>query len=992
MPIFPRVVQFALPRTALAVRSFFARPPHVLLTTEDVLRDEALAIHDTPLNDVTGAPLTGKALNRALNDLNAGALCLSGGGIRSASFALGVLQALAVHPRPNGAGPGAPRAGESLLSKFHYLSTVSGGGYIGSWLSAWVMRAGFATVWRKLTDRRDLPQNEADEIAWLRTYSNYLTPKLGVTSADTWAALATILRNLLLNWLVMLPVLCAALIGLKMLALVMVWFGRYTAGTDEPNILLDNPVNLVALVGLLLLVLALAFGTRNRPTRGDSRATLRDVIIRDVLPSVVGLMLLVTALLPSYLHDVIENHHPVFALSRAALWVAVVVGGALVFGLGWLASLCYPRTGKEMVGDFVAYIVAGAIAGGIAAVGIHYAHVAFLAMYIHGVPYEILLLIFGVPWGLLALLVADVIFVGLTSFEADSDSDREWLARVAGIMIVAALVWLVAMVLAFVGSILATDLWHWFKAAIAPAGGISGVIVWILGKSSLTSAATAAKQSKQPGFKKLLTDLVFAVAAAVFAVALVVLVSALIDKILLPTPFLNSAAFHEKVPDSGFAEFPSDLRRLVYGLIAVAVVGFVASKCVNINRFSLHALYRNRLIRAFLGASHAAAQRRPNPFTGFDERDNIPVWQLWPDRPANQQPDDAGSAWQPFHVINMALNIVSTKKLAWQERKAETFTVSPLHSGTACGRVGDAYPGTFRLSSEYGDQNGISLGTAMAISGAAASPNMGYLSSPSLAFLLTLFNVRLGWWLGNPANEDDKIWTSAGPRIAVKPLLNEMIGNTTDDATYIYLSDGGHFENLGLYEMVRRRCRLIVVSDAGCDPDYEFDDLGNAVRKIGLDLGVTIRFRGLSRLKPRRADDETCCCAHGAAAGNANAALPPHADPPPPFHALGLIEYPQADDGGEPGIVVFVKAGYHPERIFNAGVRNYAAANPDFPHQGTGNQFFSESQFESYRALGFEIMDELLNSVIRRLPNPGLPTIPAIVQRLRDDWRAETMP
>ena len=65
-----------------------------------------------------------------------------------------------------------------------------------------------------------------------------------------------------------------------------------------------------------------------------------------------------------------------------------------------------------------------------------------------------------------------------------------------------------------------------------------------------------------------------------------------------------------------------------------------------------------------------------------------------------------------------------------------------------------------------------------------------------------------------------------------------MFGLTTDDRPYVYLSDGGHFENLGLYEMVRRRCRFIVVSDAGCDPDFVFEDLGNAVRKIAIDLGI----------------------------------------------------------------------------------------------------------------------------------------------------------
>ncbi len=220
-------------------------------------------------------------------------------------------------------------------------------------------------------------------------------------------------------------------------------------------------------------------------------------------------------------------------------------------------------------------------------------------------------------------------------------------------------------------------------------------------------------------------------------------------------------------------------------------VGAVASWFVNINRFSLHALYRNRLIRAFLGASHTE-QRKPNPFTDFDEVDNLRVWQLWPPKDGGNWPAVRGNDWQPYHVINMALNIVSTKRLAWQERKAEAFVVSPLYSGTACGKSPDAngvlqYQGAFRPSDEYGDSKGISLGTALAISGAAASPNMGYNSSPTLAFLLTLFNVRLGWWLGNPSEDNPNVYGAEGPRIAIAPLLNEMIGNTTDESKYVYL-------------------------------------------------------------------------------------------------------------------------------------------------------------------------------------------------------------
>ena len=147
----------------------------------------------------------------------------------------------------------------------------------------------------------------------------------------------------------------------------------------------------------------------------------------------------------------------------------------------------------------------------------------------------------------------------------------------------------------------------------------------------------------------------------------------------------------------------------------------------------------------------------------------------------------------------------------------------------------------------YGGEDGISLGTAMAISGAAASPNQGYISSAPLAFLMALFNVRLGWWLGNPGRSGKVTHKYDGPRNALVPFFSELLGMTSDTNKYVYLSDGGHFENLALYEMVRRRCRFIVVSDAGCDPDFEFEDLGNAVRKIEIDLGVPINLYGLEQ-------------------------------------------------------------------------------------------------------------------------------------------------
>src|SRR5260370_29399058 len=139
------------------------------------------------------------------------ALCISGGGIRSATFALGALQSMADH---------------GFLTEFDYLSTVSGGGYVGSWLTAWIQRAGgLAQVSPQLKRNAAKPLPPApDPIQHLRDYNNYLTPKLGLFSADTWTIVATVIRNMILNWLVLVPLLLFAL-AIPRLMVSLVTFG-----------------------------------------------------------------------------------------------------------------------------------------------------------------------------------------------------------------------------------------------------------------------------------------------------------------------------------------------------------------------------------------------------------------------------------------------------------------------------------------------------------------------------------------------------------------------------------------------------------------------------------------------------------------------------------------------------------------------------------------------------------------------------------------------
>ena len=133
----------------------------------------------------------------------------------------------------------------------------------------------------------------------------------------------------------------------------------------------------------------------------------------------------------------------------------------------------------------------------------------------------------------------------------------------------------------------------------------------------------------------------------------------------------------------------------------------------------------------------------------------------------------------PLHVINTALNVVATKNLAWQQRKAESFTFSPVSCGSW--RLG------YVPTTVYGGSRGLRVGTAMAISGAAFNPNMGYNSSPLVTLLMTFFNTRLGWWLPNPiwpalqgwdlkGRRTEKFLHRNGPTLALVPLLDEALG------------------------------------------------------------------------------------------------------------------------------------------------------------------------------------------------------------------------
>jgi hypothetical protein len=898
-----------------------------------------------------------KSFYRSLNKMRHAALCCSGGGIRSATFCLGVIQALAdcdvssaskVATYGTTAGnvtaatsnafrkisdDASPKPENSLLGRFHYLSTVSGGGYVGSWLSSWRSRDDFATVVRNLIGRPSGGDVEPPEISWLRAYTNYLTPRVGVASADAWSAVAIIVRNLILNWLIILPVVCIVLLALKIIASASVWVAE--AGDKWAVIA-------IAAVGVACLIVAQSFTTGYRPSRRapGSNASEPLFLVRNFIWAFIA-AIAGTILLSSYYFALHMNKGwtgltslRAFAklhdVGTAKVVAAAAVAGLLIYAAGWIAGLPSKRDWR----DFTQWAASGLIYGALVGLGAYLYHLlqsSQAAMPLDRRYTSLLVpIIFGVPWMLMSQLAAESVFVGLASYDVDADADREWLGRTAGWLATGAIIWALTAFLVFAGDY-AVHYAVISMRGLVPAGGLAGIVTALLGKSSLTPARQG---EKGQGFTGEICNIALKIAGPLFVAALLIVLSVALDRLLLADSLV--VLLRSKEPP----QIGEILPWLALGFGIALAVSVLASYWVNVNRFSLHSVYRNRLIRGYLGASRQ--ERTPDQFTGFDSKDNIRLDKLWPPKAGS-----AAISRSLFHIVNITLNVVSTKRLAWQERKAEPFTVSPLHCGSA-------YLG-YRLSKDYGDRpgrGGISLGTAMAISGAAVSSNMGYYSSPSLTLLLSLFNVRLGWWLGNPGKAGDRTYQTDGPTFAAIPLLAETFGLTTDQRPYVYLSDGGHFEDLGLYEMVRRRCRFIVVIDAGADAKYAFEDLGNAVRKIYIDLGIPIEFQGLEQLRNRPTHKVVRREAGGVGE------LPSVTIP---YYAIGKIDYACADGdepGCEKGLILYIKPAYHGTE--GAGIISYATAHSAFPHETTVDQWFTESQFESYRSLGREITSDVL--------------------------------
>lgn len=973
-----------------------------------------------------------KIFEEALFNEKLSALCLSGGGIRSASFCLGVLQALSKN---------------KMLTGFDYISTVSGGGYIGGWLSAWASREdkderkGIKAVedalWKNSTSSSNNEFNEiftnreCNEIINLRKYTNFLSPRIGFMSLDTRVFWITYLRNLFLNSLLFIPASLAFLAIVKFVSIFILYIASSNYLKYPHSYFFQFEwLNLIIVAYFMLHVLLCCEMMQSRVSARDQSDSVKSRIHKLIaLISKVEILKFVPYPLfrifgwrkipqqnktpdpqsdSMFLTDVKLNftlYYAVIGITSAGImtspgfsriitcemtniwesyyFCSLVISSGLIWLVAFLIAWSVQREPLEKNGaiDRKFKLIGAIIVGGMASGAIFFFGFFILNGNIHGVnvfenfsnlitsdyctnKYNSHFENYGsmiesyrpvIYFGPLILIAAD--FVGSAIFSAvistipDMDDLQEWSARMLAWLFMLGGCWLLFSLIAiqpdwsYIPFI--SDLLKFFDSIFIDRLGMpdyldkvsiififaSGIFAVIYGKSSKTSAAPQANNDKYGQISKALALL----GGGIFLFMISLKLSEAFDNVVFSDNLFSKiiSDFHNdllnlepKQVDDNFFHFPGHigdkLSRIFMAFIILTGLAGLTSWFININSFSLHRYYRNRLIRSFLGSVNS--KRNPDKFTDFDQNDNISMSKLTHN--------------SPLLIINAALNLLKDENLSWQERKSSSFTFSRLFCGNKDTGYRPSGPSK-KNNTEPGYGEDISLGTAMAISGAAVSPNMGYNSSPVITFLMTLFNARLGWWLGNPKHDS---WTKIGPSFAIYYYIRELFGLTNDHCDYVYLSDGGHFENLGAYEMIRRCCRTIVIVDAGCDPDSKFEDLGKFIRLARIDFNVEITFNREFKLTD----------------GEIQHFAPTHPleHKCPPYCLVGEIEYRNIESRGT---IIYIKPGVHGDEPQD--VRSYHAQHPVFPHESTSDQFFSESQFESYRKLGLHIGSKVFKAI-----------------------------
>jgi hypothetical protein len=1017
-------------------------------------------------------------------------LALSGGGIRSASFNLGVLQGLAE---------------QKVLWIFDYLSTVSGGGFVGAWWSAWLSRAerqpgsvfpadeelepdrrqatarllgangapvpGLPDAARKEADRPEASRiaRRNDPIHFLRIFSNYLTPRVGALSSDTWRLIAWYTRSLLFTWLALMPLFCAAVLiaqvfylsnprvakaflcalspteaasrstavrgqecfgagtpetgkfctaeDTKMcydeslatrldhlrkplalflaacVTLALLWLGHSSARfgltitgmgllvvlgslvlrhfRTGPSSGFPWSVALVVL-GTTLLHLYQSFQKYQREpakvaaevrasvtaTAGEHRSWLtRQLAI--VLK--VGTFVLLVLLVAGFAHDVVwflfsgSDSALMPAVRRAGGWggLLLVVGCAAYTVMKALpSSTAGKASAPGKLGQVLLAVAPPLVLIALAlAFGVLSRALLVKTMFL---PANVLILANAAAW--IALL--EVVFAIFESYNdptsAPDEGSFSWrrfvpdpILRLIGkertshsgekrpwYLMFSPRGW--ARVTAAAGfttvmSLASNGAWNGLKVAVRTAydfdkiNQLAATFVAVAVLASVIGVSWARRTWKIAlGSARPVVLLGIASASAVLCL------------------LANGGIANRVHSNPTLAPMLAALLWIALLVGGVIGIGWLADP----NLLSMHGFYMSRLTRAYLGASNTA--RDNEEITDAAPGDDVKLTDLW-----------NHSEGGPYHLVNTTLSLVGGSDLATSQRSAENFVMSKYHCGSA--RAG------YRCTAEYMSGE-LTLGTAAAISGAAVSPTMGSKTpSAALSLLLSLMNVRLGFWAPTPSG---RRWNEPHARLWPFYLLRETLANTGQIGTYCYLTDGGHFDNTGIYALVERGCRYIVFCDCGADPAFGFEDIGTAIRRCRIDFGteITLDIEGYARRNPDDLKSRRHFVRGTIVYQDAH---------------LRMLDIEPTPDSRQ-GVIFWIKPVVLPQDP--ADVRQYGLEFPVFPQQSTADQWYDESQFESYRRLGHDSAREAFFG----LGAATAPLSPGEFHRVKELFRPES--
>ena len=761
-------------------------------------------------------------------------LALSGGGVRSATFCIGLLRALA----KNG-----------VLRRFDYLSTVSGGGYAG---------AAFGRLFSDKVKPEQVERGLADDqsllLWWLRSNGRYLVPAGARDLLQTWAGQ---LRGFIATQFEV-----TTLAALLSCLIVLPHLLGYGGGAG-------SFWWLAALLPVWLAVLmAFAYWWSRDPQDGT--------VFNDLV-TCIGSALIAAYLLWRHFTMPVDIRH-----GKGALLVI----GAILLAVP-LARLWMLRRHARPAQDRVRYTVSlsTALKYVLLLLGLGVADLLswFLADQVgNGSPHGSVL----TSAGLVAMLVAVARFT-LPMLQSQPNKKGvaqlplALLANLCGLLLIAllALFWLSALqYFVFMAHVSAAETWmHW-------------LVGWF------------------PGF-----------------------------------------------PHTHASE--AWLRWWTVFIPCLAYIVLTGRNLQQINRSSLHAFYRSRIARTYVAVgnshdhrpAHEAVRFPVSPLSDKTPGNSAKVKKLTAlldgddvDLPAYVPHAHGG----PIHLINCCINqtIDDRTDTYNADRKGVYLSISALglETGTRPALAHSETASSLRYTT---------LSEWIAISGAAAGSGMGSLTRTGTAALFFLSGLRLGYWWANKLGRKSWSWLHLGK---TRAALQEMVARFPGLQNPVwYLSDGGHFDNTGVYSLLKRELSLIVLADCGADPSYVFADLENLTRKARIDMDIAIDFIDPVSLPPGAG------AALRARFGTPDSITP---DPGSQHLLLARIGYPS----GASGCLLVVKPRLVCELPLD--VAGYADSHRDFPQQSTAEQFFDESQWESYCQLGETLGTPLDAGLLDLLP------------------------